>query len=416
MNQIRSLGEILDYFYKFYGKELEKNMSKLLSLVPEYENKNERFDKDVNDEKPCGEENSEIEATDETYHKKFTYTTHYDNVDIEKTTTFKIADSTHYPAEYDKDVFIKIAGEFNSADDIINHINKTLDKELFDLRCTNNNKSEYYNSCEIVYDGVRKEQLNHEKEDIQSCFIDLKYDREKDKFIGNLIVSSNHDREVKMNISYNEFDKYFEPADNDSAKTLMNLLKEDENNMKENVKESEYSCDNWAPEKLDNLKEPNDDCINCKGFKECWMNYDCDEECNDVDCICEDEKQCPVYYEGEECSPCKCSLAEEIYNDINKEVDKDYILDLAINSTLQCINEGLFTPTDVDETTGKYESIAILSDDIREKSNNVLGVSFLSEIDFSEYEKLLKEGCGFTKVYLDSQSVWYAKDVICKLI
>lgn len=437
MKQEPNFNNLMDYFTKLANSSLGKNLMKSFNnIMKEMEKGQVENDSIYNKSikpsvKPEPIEQAQnycdhFTSNDGKTHKRYKYTHLTENTKLHKTT---VVTDNEEGDDAVKDIYIRIDGKFTGAEDILNQLSPVLDDELFSARVVPEKDEPIFNSCLITYNGENKNRFctDNEGEIISYCYVEMSYDEETDRFIGKSTISSSYGRKVEMNIYYNEFAKCFKPLDKKSNDILMNILGEDIKQSQDKKTVSEYPCEN-NPTMLDNLTEPCDECINCKGFKECWMIPEIenneDEECNECECECHDETCDTCFcthedeYNGMPVKPVK-SIAESIYDEINVNSKREKLTELAIDSTLTCLNRGLYTPISSTVNKGEYDKISISVKDICKVSEGnefgPLPMTFLSDIDVTKYSDELEHFCGFKGLTFNYKDNYY-DTVVCKLI
>lgn len=239
-----------------------------------------------------------------------------------------------------KMIYTKINGQFTDVENIGKDICPILDKYLFDFRCDSN----HHNECEVDYMSIKKEGLPWKEDEVVGVNLILKYNQEDDKFSGSLNIESTSYDDINLSIDYDEINHCMRP-NNPESNNILNSIFNGTMKKTKTVEEkaSDEICNETENKECDkkeinsdmcecsftNLQEPNDTCVNCAGFKDCWLGHDdngicdCEEECNDeCECIettpCNDEF-CPTKYD------CNDSISYAIYKKVNKKFDEDKV-------------------------------------------------------------------------------------------
>ena len=249
-----------------------------------------------------------------------------------------------------------------------------LDKYLFECRCYNPSRIE----CKIQI------QFNEITSfDAKMCF-DLHYDTIDDTFKGTLVIVNLKDETEyeESEVVYDAFKQSFVIESKCIAKedeTCNNSCTCDEDEKGVEVKETSMfgKC---SAERAESLKEPDDDCVNCKGFSQCWLNYpECEEklvytpegeeawedchsgccdECNESECKCCNEEYSDsmndILYEAS-----KSTYSSRLYDKLNsnKEEQESSLTEKIIEVLYTILNADSYAP--VYSEKGEIIAVAI---------------------------------------------------------
>ena len=159
-------------------------------------------------------------------------------------------------------------------------ITEILDKYLFDVRTRRPQPTEY--KLKIDFYNI----LDY----IDICELTFAYNFENDRFEGSVYVeldvdfsrSNGLDEYCEFDVYYNEFEKLLHPAD-DEAKRILDEFIEDVAAVSADYEEDKIEDAHNCKESYNDLDEPNDTCVNCKEFKNCWLGSDKSENENSED-------------------------------------------------------------------------------------------------------------------------------------
>ena len=410
-------------------KHIADNPNEFLNVLKDAYTSWTNLDEENESEDKCAD--NQIKESKSPLTRKFYTSKKVNNSLVEEYTTFE---------SNGKMIYTKISGNFKTAEDVINDVFPILDDYLFDFRCYEKNNKYANINCQVDYFGDIKVK-DYTNPAVTGYKMSLNYNKENDRFEGTATIQTNIHEDVVLNAYYDEINHSLHTLDEQSEETLKSVTKLAEkwclnNYDKPCLQEANDNLYEGCTQDFNSLEEPNDVCINCKGFKDCWLNYNCAEEncvedpceCDNRDCCGCDGTCCSETCWNDECKDECCDsgkpgpveevegplkIAAEIYEKINRKREdlKRDCLEKALYAMYPAIVDEKYRPGDDAWESGSTIDWIIFDADDLLKYDDTLPKDFLDIIDIKEFEKEICRVFDFKEAVVIANS-----EIHCQLV